>query len=245
MDHVFAVAVRAMKDAQDEMQQVVPQPRFVTSEVGHRGHRFVEQLPQQALLLKAVRILSAIHTLKLTIDAGLLLDAGASMRILDEIGSEVQFLAAPYLTNAGREAIHDEFLTEFFQEEFDHSDVLKSSQKRHRVSRKKIRAYVVRAYRQEDASTHTDVLRLIDNTFSGFVHGAAAHIMDTYDGKRFSVPAPGDHASLLDFRDQFSIYLHRALMDFAFAAKALGCEAIFARLYQFITTTFADEGSVR
>lgn len=61
----------------------------------------MEQLPQQAILLKTVRILSAIHTLKLTLDAGLLLDAGASMRILDEIGSEVQFLAAPYLTKAG------------------------------------------------------------------------------------------------------------------------------------------------
>ncbi|KQV81323.1 hypothetical protein ASC90_03085 [Rhizobium sp. Root1220] len=244
MERAYAIALEAMKLAQAEMESVLPKPRFVRTGSGRRGYRFVERLPQQAIFLKSIRILSAIQSLKMLLDAGLLLDAGASMRILDEIGSEVQFLAAPHVLGSTHEDTHDEFLAEFFQEEFDHHDVLKSTQKRHRVSRRKIRSYIVRAYDEGDASTHHDVLRVIDNTFSGFVHGAAGHIMDAYNGESFVVPASRSHSPLRDFHDQFPTYLHRAMMDFALAAKALGCEDRFNHVYRVITTLFSADGSL-
>jgi len=233
----------AMKETQSQMEAVLPKPCLVITEGGQQCYRFIERLPQQAIFLKAVRILSAVQSLKLLLDARLFLDAGASMRILDEIGSEVQFLAAPLVIGSTHEKTHDEFLSDFFQEEFDHPEVLKSTQKRHRVSRKKIRAYNVRAYGQGDATCHLDMLRIIDNAFSGFVHGSAVHVMEAYDGERFLVQASNGHPPLHGLRDQFSNYLHRAMMDFAWAAKALGCEDGFDRLYKLITILFRDDGS--
>ncbi|MDL2409972.1 hypothetical protein PY650_31020 [Rhizobium calliandrae] len=245
MEQTYAIAAEAMRDSLAILERAVPKPRFGMSKAGHCGYRYVERLPGQAIFLKSVRMFSAIQSLKLLLDAGLFLDGGASMRILDEIGSDIQFLAAPFLTGAKHEAIYDQFLTEFFQEEFDHSEILKSSQKRHRVSRQKIRACIVRAYGHDDTSTQNDVLRVIDNAFSGYVHGAAVHMMDAYDGARFVVPACGHHSPLRGFWAQFSQYLHRALMNFALAAKALGCEEEFGRLYKLITVLFDDDGFAR
>ncbi|MBP2560356.1 hypothetical protein J2857_003125 [Neorhizobium galegae] len=245
MIEAYDLALVAMKDALVQMEREIPTPRFVKSAAGYRGYRFTERLPQQAIFLKTVRIFSAIQSLQLTLDAGLLLDAGALMCILDEVGSDVQFLTAPLVFRLEWEVLHTRFLADFFEEEFDHPEILKSSQKRDRVSRKHIRAYIARVHGHGDTSSHIDVLKLIDNAFSGYIHGAAVHIMDAYNSEGFEIPASSHHQPLLDIRDQFATYLHRALMDCALAAKALGCEATFSRLFQFITSTFTDEGSLR
>ena len=178
--------------------------------------------------------------------AKLSLDVGATMRTLDELGSDIRFLSGPAVTGTPLEPRHSEFLQEFFQEEFDHPDPLKATQKRKRVSRRDIRAYVARTFNAGlDVSEIVAVTSTIDNMNSGFVHGAAVHTMDVYDGAHFAIPSANDDLRLADMRETYLLYVHRALMDVATAAKALGAETEFRALYTLTTDLFYDNGNVK
>ena len=109
-------------------------------------YRYEKSNAQQALILKSVRLFSALLSMRTLIENGLHLDAAAIFRISDEMQSDIFFLAASLVFKSEPEKIHEQFLKEFFQEEFDHPDILKSSQKRNRVSRRRIRAYNAHAY---------------------------------------------------------------------------------------------------
>ncbi|MBZ9604260.1 hypothetical protein [Phyllobacterium chamaecytisi] len=240
----FNRSVLAMRSAIDRMTASVPKPVVVQTVVGP-NYRYLEADVGQALVLKSVRILSALLAGRTLLEAGFFLDAGASMRILDEAGSDILFLAGPIIFRTAPEKSHEQYLKEFFQEEFDHSDPLKSTQKRHRVNRGKIRAYVARTYQGGmNVSDIVSVTETIDSTFSGYVHGAAVHTLDAYDGRGFRVPmAKGDHP-LETIRDQFSQYTSRALSAIATAAKALGDEDLFSNLYQLDRELYDEYGSV-
>lgn len=244
-DLVFERAIQAIRGAIERMAGSVPPP--ITVHISdRRQYRCREASFQQALVLKSVRSYSALLALRTLLNAGLLLDAGATMRILDEVGSDIMFLAAPLIFRKQPEESHHRFLAEFFQEEFDHKDPLKSTQKRDRVPRRKIRAYVARTYDTgSNASDVVDMFQTIESTFSGYIHGAAVHILDLYDGARFCVPMmPGDDP-LEALREQRNYYAFRALAAVSTAAKALGDDGLFERLYELSNELFDESGEDR
>lgn len=245
LEGVFTQVKLALAAAVEQMARAVPQPRLIRSAAGHPTYRYREQLPQQALVLKTVRMMSALIAGKKLVDAGLAMDAGASMRILDELGSDIMFLAGPLVTGHEPEERHGAYLTEFFQEEFDHADPIQASQSRRRVSRRDIRAYVARTFNVgAPVSEVVAVTATIDNAFSGYIHGAATHIMDAFDGSRFCVPLELGDDPLEAVRDQFPQYIHRAIMNAATAAKAVGCENLFHELYELQRDLFDDYGTI-
>lgn len=246
LEQVYISTMAALDSALGKMAAVVPAPQPVKTASGSLGHRYTEATSQQALVLKTVRTLSALRSAKLLIDAGLVLDAGASLRMLDELGSDIMFLAGPLVTLTPPEPRHAEYLVEFFQEEFDHPDPLQSTQNRRRVSRRHIRAHVARTFSAGfSVSDIVAVTETIDNAFSGYVHGAAVHIMDVYDGYAFCVPVDGNEGPVASLREQYPQYLHRALMAVALAAKGIGNEDLFAELYRVLTRLFDDFGDIR
>ncbi|WP_139217626.1 hypothetical protein [Phyllobacterium sp. CL33Tsu] len=227
------------------MTNSLPKPAIVQT-VGGAHYRYREELVGQALFLKSVRILSALLAGRTLLEAGLFLDAGASMRILDEVESDILFLAGPIIFRTAPEKGHEQYLKEFFQEEFDHPDPLKATQKRHRVGRRDIRAYVARAYQAGmGVSDIISVTETIERIFSGYVHGAAVHTLDTYDGRHFRVPMVRGDRSLEALRDQFSQYTSRALTALATAAKAIGDEDLFSNLYRLNHELYDEYGTLR
>ena len=92
------------------------------------------------------------------------------------------------------ERIHDDYLRFFWEEEFDvPKNPLQSSQSRGMVRRDKILAYVARTYTPNDPSSTQNTFSTIFRGYSGYVHGAAVHILDIFDGQRFQTPvAPGE-----------------------------------------------------
>lgn len=245
IDGAFARAIEGIEGSVTRMAAAVPAPRRRRSARGDTVYRYAEEQSQQALVLKVIRTFSALLSAKLLVDRGLVLDAGASFRILDELGSDIMFLSGPLIFGTDPEPRHLRYLSEFFQEEFDHADPLESSQRRDRVSRRDIRAYVARTFHSgQPVSRIVDVTETIDNAFSGYIHGAAVHTMDVFDGTSFCIPlVPGDRP-LEAIRDQLSQYVHRALMAVATAAKALGEEKLFRELYELQGELFTDSGDL-
>jgi hypothetical protein len=244
-EDVFATCVTLVEDAIEQMAAKVPRPRAKRSSGGDLVYRYYEELAEQALVLKTVRTLSALRAGKVLLDVGLALDVGATMRILDELSSDMMFLSGPLVWSLNPEPRHKQYLTEFFQEEFDHADPVKSSQRRNRVSRRDIRAYVARTFSAgQSVNRIVEITETIDSAFSGYVHGAAVHTMDMFDGERYRVPLEHSDGPLGAVRDQYPQYLHRALMAVATAAKAIGDEQLFTDLYRAQAALFDEAGYI-
>ena len=216
----------------DGLQHSVPPPAL--TQVGARSaFRFKEQTLQQAIVLKLARLTTGVQSAWLLLEAGFTQEAGAIERILDEVGSDILFLAGP-LTMGVREPSHDKYILEFFQEEFGGEDPVATRTPRDRVRRQKIRAYNARTYSPHEPTDRVvAVLGTIDDTYSGFVHAAGVHTMDTYGGDplQFHVRGMLDTSRGEDAMRDFRNYLHRALADTAVAAKALGDDKLFSDLY--------------
>lgn len=215
-------------------EKAVPPPQLVKFGP-QRVYRFVERLPQQAILLKLARVATGIQSCWLVLSAGYTQEAAALQRIVDELCSDITFLTAP-LVGLPREPSHDQYLRDFFAEEYtDPSDVVGTAQKRDRVPRRKIRAYLARELnKDEPVSEVVATSEALENAYSGFVHGAGVHTMDTYFGSppSFHVDGSTDSPFLDDHFEDFRNYLHRALLAAASAAKSVGhderCSALLA-----------------
>ncbi|MGL3605753.1 hypothetical protein ACSV9I_04510 [Rhizobium sp. G187] len=236
--------VPALDAALYQLEISIPRARTVNTPTGP-NYRFVEKTLEQAILIKCVRLLSALKALRLLLSNGLALDAGASMRVMDEVGTDVLFLAGPIVFGNPPEKRHEIYLTELFQEQFEGVDVLTSNAKRVRVSRSDIRAYVARTYSgKTDVQKHVNVTEVIEQVFSGFIHGAAIHTMDSFDGVSFAVPSNFDHPPLRSTVDQFGHYFQRAIGAFCIASQALGRRDVFDVLYKLDRETFDEFGEL-
>ncbi|NZD64556.1 hypothetical protein HX900_26140 [Rhizobium sp. WYCCWR 11290] len=244
-DEAYERAYEALDSALLIIGRAVPRPSVARTVTGE-AYRYKEQSPQQALVLKCVRMLSALQALKVLLNHRLVLDAGSMMRISDEIGHDIMFIAGPILFNRPPEARHKQFLDEFFQEEFGARNPLLSRNKRDRVSRRHIRAYNARTYSAPDGDTSkaVHVTELIDGVFSGFIHGAGAHIMDSFDGLDFQTDlSPGSHP-LVAMEDQICQYIQRTIMAFCFSAMAIGRQDVFDVLYRLNGDLFDEYGEL-
>lgn len=239
---VWDRAIKAMKPACDAMAASIAPPQ-ITQLPNGPVYRYAHKGYKEALVLKSVRYLSGMHSLRLLLDNGLILDAGAVMRSLDEINLDVMFIAGPYIFNKEPKKWHRMYLSEFFQEEFDHADPLQSTQKRHRVSREKIRSYVAGTYGNDgQIAEMKNVFSTIETAFSGYVHGAAGHIIDVFDGRRFCTQLNKGDGPLETVLDQRNNYCMRGLMTFSTAAKGIGLDDLSRNLYALDRELFDEYG---
>lgn len=225
-----------------EIQFIVPAPQFVDFSSNRKGYRYVEKTVQQALFLKCLRISSALQSLVLLARGGLSLDAGAIVRILEELHNDVLFLAGPLLTNQDPEPRHVQYLEEFFQEEFDHDNPLEASQSRNSVSRKHILAFNRRTFGEGFAVDVSVLSKTLEKAFSGYIYGAACHVMDIYDGETFHVPLTYEAPPAVHLRETVFNYFYRSLCTFAIAARACDLPELMKRIVSDLDAIFDREG---
>jgi hypothetical protein len=232
MPALFDFAVTEMCVGFDEVEATVPSPQKVQYLDGYTW-RYVEKTDKQAMVLKLARLISGLRAGRLLLNAGYVLELGILQRALDETEQDLMFLCGPYL-GGEREERHEKFLKDFFEEEFDRpGDAIGSAQKRGMVSREKIMAYNARVFPGGDPSTNRDVSQTLHKIYSGYVHGAAGHIMDAYGGTPLHFHTAGLKGTSRhsDSERDFLNYPYRGLMTTATVAIALGLE-VRHRLYQ-------------
>lgn len=92
MTDPYKVTLENLRFALDRLTKAVPPAEFVEISEKLPGWRFKEQLPEQAVVVKLARLLSALQAAKILLDSGLVLDVGASKRIFDEMVEDVLFV---------------------------------------------------------------------------------------------------------------------------------------------------------
>jgi hypothetical protein len=227
--------VAFLADAFDVLEQQVERPVLVANGP-YQFWRYTTPSIDAAIILKLARIVSGLQSTALLFQHGMFQEVGALARMLDEYGDDIVFLGQALLTGDVT-PLHTEYLTSFFQEEFEApDDPLGSEQKRSMVSRKKIHAALTQTPGFAlNASDGQNLSRTLSQAMSGYVHAAASHVMDMYTGfpPRFHLagmsgtPIEGKVQKLVN--DQF----HRGICTVGYAAIALKNNALASKIIEF------------
>lgn len=189
MDELFAKTLVILDATFERLAAQIPEPQLV-SRNGALVFRCKEKTVQQALVLKLARMISSLRAAHLLLGNGFVQEQATIQRVLDEIGEDILFLVMS-ITEDDFSDLHKRYLAEFYQEEFDEGKTaLASAQKRDRVPRRKIRAYIAmteakklqRAGKRADPNGELEAANTIGKAYSGYVHAAAVFVLDLYGG---------------------------------------------------------------
>ncbi len=206
----------------------VPAPRPVSFKKSF-VYRHVEKTVHQALVQKLARLVSSLNAARLLLEAGFVQEQASLQRILDEITEDISFLALSVI-NGESTPIHEQYLENFFQEEFDPGAESVSSSDRGMIPRKKIRAYLDRCVSgPKGSSKHLETARTLSKAYSGYIHAASPQIMDMYGGASRGFFMRGMHGTTrqAEHRADFWNYMYRGLMACGFSAMAFGDQELF------------------
>jgi len=218
----------------DALSRCFPPPRFGRLQNRH-VFRYAEHDDVLLSMLKCVRAVTSLNAALVLLRAGYVHEVYALCRIVDEANEDVWFMAAPGGKDGEATKDQQRFFEEFFQEEFsDEVGLLKSQQPRDRVSRQKIRAGIAKWMGQ--AGNPSDAIaidRTLYQAFSGYVHGAYVHIMDSYGGVppgHFHMHGMMGTPRIGECGDQLKHYVFRAICAAEIVAVRLQDDAIRERL---------------
>ncbi len=197
--------------------------------------RYVEQLPEQALVQKLARVVTTLRAATILMQHGFTQEQGVLQRVIHEIHEDITFLAYGLIFNDVT-PLHKLFLTAFYEEEFDTDNPFESTQKRPTVRRSKIQAYIANKEGSDlDPSRAIALSKTLTKTYSGFVHAASPQIMDMYGGNppHFHVEGMLGTRRHTEYRMDLWNYYYRSILAFGMAAKALGDQQLFDQIHDF------------
>lgn len=214
-------------------------PRPVpTSLDGFLAYRFSERLPQQAIFLRLLRVVSGLKCAYSLLVSGYLQEQAVICRSVDEFSDDVVFLSLASKMDPHPDLLQ-KFLDGFFTEESSHLEFRSRVRVKGRptVSRKDIINFIMKHQGIDgDPFSGSNAGLAVHYALSGYVHGAAAHTMEMYDpsaGCFFAGPNPQSpfiHDHLHDLWN----YLYRSLISFALACFALGDKILIDDCMEFI-----------
>ena len=229
MDEANEEALVHLEQGVSCLVERLPRPKPVRV-AGHPVFRHVEKSIHQAIVQKLVRMVSTLDAARILLSNGFLQEKASLQRILDEIQSDVMFLALGVIKGDKDSDLHRRFLEAFFEEEFNADSPEESTQRRPMIPRKKINAYVARAgLSSGDPFSGAELLRTVSRAYSGYVHAASPHIMEMYGGspRRFHMRGMKEDNPYIDHKRDLCNYFLRGLMAVALCAVAFEDEKLF------------------
>jgi len=224
MRRQFLRTITVLSNAFRRLEGQVPPPQEVPFRDGY-VFRFVEQTLEQALLLKLARVVTGLRAIDVLLSAGLLQEMAATCRMLDEIGEDVAFLAAP-LTNDRLTELHERYLRGFWAEEFAHpGSTLARHEKPDAPRRSKVQAYVQRVFNPTDnTSQGADISQALSSVYSGYVHASSVQVLDMYGGAppRFHIEGMLGTSRMADHIHDAWNYYYRSIVATISVARAFG-----------------------
>lgn len=197
--------------------------------------RYNEHTPQIVVVQKLSRIATGLRACVALLEHGLYQEVGVMFRILGELHEDVWFMCEAIRSGECSE-LHDQFIADFFQPEFDHDNPLLASQRRNRVPRRRIQAYLARISEMPvNPSDAQEIARSITNTYSGYVHGASEHILGMCGGDppRYQLAGMRGTRRENEFEASAWNYFHRSLGAFIHSAGVFGLNNLLEKLFEY------------
>ena len=221
------------------LEAMVPPPVLGMKD-GGQILRYAEQSPYQAIIQKLARYVSGLQSLEALNHMGYLQEQGVIQRTVDDFGEDVVFLVLGLqeTRNNGTELprLHRDFLDRFWQEEFEDGVApMDGIKPRYAVSRSKMREWVARTLNADPDSPEVRSGGIVQQVYSGFVHGASPHIMEMVGGEppRFFVNGLRGTSRQEESAYDLWNYSFRGVLTMTQAALAFGNEQLVRELTSF------------
>jgi hypothetical protein len=212
----------------NSMERAFDGPDFVEV-LGQRAFRYSRQTELLAIFLKGVKVVSALNASFVLLRDGYTQEMGVLCRVLDDLKNEIIFLLAP-LDGGKYSKDQIEFLRDFFEEELNHPQPIKSTKTRRTTAVRKVHAGVAKVIAKTlNPSDAQDLFGSLNKAYSGYVHGAYPHIMELYGGTssitlHFHMKGINDSHQMDVWRNQFVNYVYRAIPVAVVTARKLGLQ---------------------
>lgn len=225
-EQLFATTLASLEAALRELEQAVPPPQPISYKDGHIV-RYREKQIQQAVVVKVAQLVSGLNASLPLLVGGHIYELGILKRTLDECDEAILLLSCGVLY--GRERVHDEYLNWFFYDYFEDPSF---ETKPGEVPRKKIRNYLLRAPISQDVPRDAGkAMRLLMQSFSGYVHGASIPLMELVSPKmKLEVRGMARTARQIEHGQELWSYFFRGTQSTAIACQALGRSDLFEAL---------------
>lgn len=225
---IYVSATLAIEKIFRELEAGAPKPVEVrTGDISR--FRFKDMVPEAAIFLKLARLVSLIRTLELLLSHARVQEQCIIQRSIEETNEDIVFLSLA-VTKGELTEKHGKFLEEFWKEDYSNPADPIGTRIPRGFSRKGIGAYNSRALGQDNPSDTDHASRAIYEMYSGFLHGAAPHIMELYDENtgQFSDGSIASSVRSVDYILDAQNSFYRSLLSCQMAAKALGNSAALA-----------------
>jgi hypothetical protein len=158
--------------------------------------------------------------------------------MLQESNEDILFLCQAIRNDdTTKTRLHDDYLADFYQEEFDiTNNPFLSTQKRRTIKRDKIHAAISRIPEQKiNQSDNQELHRTFSQAYSGFIHGASGHIIDMYGGNppRFHVSGMIGTPKISEFLENTFDYFYKSLITIMMVALYFKQDNLLKELYEF------------
>lgn len=234
-EQLYESALVNMERTVHKLAARVPPPQKVPHKESF-VFRYVEQLPQQALVQKLARVVTTLQATTILMRHGFVQEQGVLQRVIHEIHEDITFLAYGVISD-DLTPLHRSYLDAFYEEEFDTDDPIDSTQKRPMVRRGKIQAYIANKEGSIlDPSRTVALAKTLTKTYSGFVHAASPHTMEMYGGAppHFHVEGMLGTRRHTEHRMDLWNYYYRSILAFGISAKAFGDQGLFDQIQEFM-----------
>ena len=188
--------------------------------------RYQEKNIYEAMIQKLARAQSFTRAARVLHLNGFVQEQAALHRTIDETNDDILFLVLGAINNDITD-LHKKYLDAFWEEEVDETgNIMESAQKRPMIPRKKIQAYLANNDGVGNPSRGVQLARTLNKTYSGFVHGASPHIMDTYGGEpaKFHTKGMLGTPRFVELGEDLWNYMYRTFLSHIFVAMAFGAE---------------------
>jgi len=203
-------------------EAMVPAPKWVRFGDTFAA-RYIEKKPEQAVVLKLVAAHNHLRAALVLARSGFYSQQAMLQRSADEANEDILYIAL------GRQGTwtknHERLLTGFWAEEFgDHSQLLSSHQSRDMVQRRSITGYIADHDRQANPEKAKTVMKVLHKVYSGYVHGAAPHLMELYGGgpPHFHLRGMCGTPRETEFIEDIWNYVFRTITSHVVIAKMFG-----------------------
>lgn len=244
MNQLYLQALNLMDNTFGVLSRKVGNPEQQRLGSGY-AYRYKEKSIYQAIVQKLARVLTSLRAVSLLNEGGMLQEQATLQRTLDEFTEDVMFLCFGLIFNEITN-LHKEYLAAFYEEELDNPDsAFASTQKRPMIPRRKIRDFNTKNRGTgHDQSITKEVERTISKLYSGYVHGASPHLMELYygDPPYFHLEGGIDSPYHADATDDLLNYYYRAILSFAFAAKAFSEKELFVKMVAYSRKFAVESG---
>lgn len=237
-----------MEEHFHSLHTVIEKPEYI--KISNRNvFRYKNKTVNISMIQLMARIISGLSSANLLIENGLTQECNVLYRTLDEFQENITFLSKALLDN-NITPLHQKYLDNFFEEEFDNVDsAFHSTQKRDLIPRDKIRAFIANI--DENPVNPSDTqknLETIDKFYSGFVHGTSTHIMDMYSDNPSKYLVRGlseESPSVTVAQRDFEEYLYRSIFSMLTIALSFNETEVYEKIsslrYEFESQTGRDD----